>query len=134
VALEQVAARAPVPVQLTVDLQERLPEPIELAAYFVACEALANVGKYAQASAVRILVVRRNGLAVIEIADDGVGGADDGRGSGLRGLADRVEALGGRLQVVSPIGSGTSSPRSCRAGRSCGRQRADPGRPRRTPP
>jgi signal transduction histidine kinase len=96
VALEQVAARAPVPVQLDVELPERLPEPIELAAYFVACEALANVGKYAQATAVRIVVARRDELAVIEVADNGVGGADDARGSGLRGLADRVEALGGR--------------------------------------
>jgi signal transduction histidine kinase len=107
VALEQVAARAPVPVQLDVDLAERLPEQVELTAYFVTCEALANVGKYAHATAVRILVVRRNGLAVVEIADDGVGGADDSRGSGLRGLADRVEALGGRLEVVSPAGRGT---------------------------
>jgi signal transduction histidine kinase len=107
VALEQVAARAPVPVRLDVDLPERLPEPVELAAYFVVCEALANVGKYAQATSVRVVVARRDRLAVIEIADDGVGGADDGRGSGLRGLADRVEALGGRLEVVSPVGRGT---------------------------
>ena len=107
VALEQVAARAPVPVRLDVDLEERLPEQVELAAYFVACEGLANVGKYAHATAVRILVARRDGLAVVEIADDGVGGADDSRGSGLRGLADRVEALGGRLEVVSPTGRGT---------------------------
>ena len=107
VALEQVAARAPVPVRLDVDLAERLPEQVELAAYFLACEALANVGKYAHATAVRIVVVRRDGLAVVEIADDGVGGADDSRGSGLRGLADRVEALGGRLEVVSPAGRGT---------------------------
>ena len=107
VALEQVAARAPVPVQLDVDLAERLPEPVELAAYFVACEALANVGKYAHATAVRIVVAHHDGVAVIEIADDGVGGADDGRGSGLRGLADRVEALGGRLEVGSPAGRGT---------------------------
>jgi signal transduction histidine kinase len=107
VALEQVATRAPVPVRLDLDLPERLPEPVELAAYFVVCEALANVGKYAQASTVRVVVARRAGSAVIEIADDGVGGADDARGSGLRGLADRVEALGGRLEVVSPVGSGT---------------------------
>jgi signal transduction histidine kinase len=107
VALEQVAARAPVPVHLDVDLPERLPEPVELAAYFVACEALANVGKYARATAVRVVVERRGGLAVIEIADNGVGGADDARGSGLRGLADRVESLGGRLEVVSPVGRGT---------------------------
>jgi signal transduction histidine kinase len=107
VALEQVAARSPVQVKLDVDLRERLPEQIELAAYFVVCEALANVGKYAQATAVRVVVARRDGLAVIEVADNGVGGADDGNGSGLRGLADRVEALGGRLEVVSPVGRGT---------------------------
>jgi signal transduction histidine kinase len=107
VALEQVATRAPVPVQLEVDLPERLPEPVELAAYFVACEALANVGKYARATSVHVHVARRGDLAVIEIADDGVGGADDGKGSGLRGLADRVEALGGRLEVDSPVGRGT---------------------------
>jgi signal transduction histidine kinase len=107
VALEQVAARAPVPVKLDVDLDARLPEQIELAAYFVVCEALANVGKYAQATAARVVVARRDGLAVIEVADNGVGGADDANGSGLRGLADRVEALGGQLEVVSPAGRGT---------------------------
>jgi signal transduction histidine kinase len=107
VALEQVAARTPVPVKLDVDLEGRLPEQIELAAYFVVCEALANVGKYAQATAARVVVARRDGLAVIEVADNGVGGADDADGSGLRGLADRVEALGGRLEVVSPAGRGT---------------------------
>jgi signal transduction histidine kinase len=107
IALEQVAARSPVPVKLDVELRERLPEPVELAAYFVVCEALANVGKYAQATAVRVVVARRDGLAVIEVADNGVGGADDGKGSGLRGLADRVEALGGTLEVVSPAGRGT---------------------------
>jgi signal transduction histidine kinase len=107
VALEQVAARTPVPVKLDVDLDGRLPEQIELAAYFVVCEALANVGKYAQATAARVVVARRDGLAVIEVADNGVGGADDADGSGLRGLADRVEALGGRLEVVSPAGRGT---------------------------
>jgi signal transduction histidine kinase len=107
VALEQVATRTPVPVRLELELPERLPEPVELAAYFVVCEALANVGKYAQASAVRVAVARQDGSAVIVIADDGVGGADDAKGSGLRGLADRVESLGGRLEVVSPVGSGT---------------------------
>ncbi len=107
VALEQVATRTPVPVRLELDLPDRLPEPVELAAYFVVCEALANVGKYAQASTVRVVVARQDGSAVIEIADDGVGGADDAKGSGLRGLADRVEALGGRMEVVSPVGRGT---------------------------
>jgi signal transduction histidine kinase len=107
VALESLAMRSPFPVSLAVELEDRLPEPVETAAYFVASEALANVGKYAQASTVTIRVSRDNGLAVIEVADDGVGGADDTRGSGLRGLADRVEALGGSLEVLSPIGGGT---------------------------
>ena len=80
---------------------------IELAAYFVACGALANVGKYAGASAVTIHVRRVGAVATVEIADDGVGGADVAQGSGLRGLADRVEALDGRLRVVSPLGAGT---------------------------
>ena len=87
---------------------ERLPEPVELAAYFVASEALANVAKYAQATHATIRVWRARLAATIEIADDGVGGADDTRGSGLRGLADRVEALDGRLRVRSPPGAGTT--------------------------
>jgi signal transduction histidine kinase len=107
IALDSLATRSTVPVSLAVDLTDRLPEPVETAAYFVASEALANVGKYAHASSVTITVSRHDGLAVIAVADDGVGGADDNLGSGLRGLADRVEALGGRLQVVSPSGSGT---------------------------
>jgi signal transduction histidine kinase len=107
VALDSLTTRSLIPVSLVVDLEKRLPEAIEIAAYFVASEALANVGKYARASAVTINVFRVNGSAVIEVSDDGVGGADDGQGSGLRGLADRVEALGGRLEVVSPVGGGT---------------------------
>ncbi len=107
VALQSLAARSPAPVTLELDLSERLPRPVELAAYFVACEALANVGKYAQASRVAIRASRRDGVAAIEIADDGVGGANANSGSGLRGLADRVEALGGRLRVISRAGEGT---------------------------
>jgi signal transduction histidine kinase len=94
-------------VSLAIELHDRLPEAVETAAYFVASEALANVGKYARASTVTISVTRSDGVATIEVADDGVGGADDRRGSGLRGLADRVEALGGHLVVVSPVGGGT---------------------------
>jgi signal transduction histidine kinase len=90
-----------------VDLDGRLPSSVELAAYFVVSEGLANVGKYAQASHTKIRVSQTDALAVIEITDDGIGGADDTRGSGLRGLADRVEALGGRLHVASPVGGGT---------------------------
>jgi signal transduction histidine kinase len=84
-----------------------LPRPVEFAAYFVASEALANVAKYAAASAVVVRLSRTAMGAIVEIADDGVGGADPAAGSGLRGLADRVEALGGRLAVSSPPGAGT---------------------------
>ena len=79
-----------------------------MAAYFVACEALTNVAKYAHASAATVRVWRDGRAVFIEIADDGVGGADTALGSGLRGLADRVEALDGRLRVVSPAGVGTT--------------------------
>jgi signal transduction histidine kinase len=106
-ALKELAFRAPVPVEVAVSVDGRLPEPVEAAAYFVVAEALANVAKYASASAVSVRVDRRNGRAVVEVADDGVGGADPTRGSGLRGLADRVEALGGDLAVESPQGLGT---------------------------
>jgi signal transduction histidine kinase len=107
VALESIAAHAPVPVRLTVALEGRLPELIEVAAYYVVSEALANIGKHAAATSVTIDVARTDGVVVIEVVDDGVGGADTERGSGLRGLADRVEAHGGRLRVWSPSGCGT---------------------------
>ena len=107
VALEQLAVRAPVPVALNVDLDGHLPEPLEVAAYYLVSESLANVGKYAQASSVTVDVARSNGKVVVEIVDDGIGGADTERGSGLRGLADRVEALDGRLRIWSPAGGGT---------------------------
>jgi signal transduction histidine kinase len=106
-ALDGLAARSATPVRVSVELAERLPGPVELAAYFVACEGLANVGRYAQASQATIQVTRSGDVAVVEVADDGVGGADGANGSGLRGLADRVEALGGSLAVASPAGRGT---------------------------
>jgi signal transduction histidine kinase len=106
-ALESLAARAAVPTKVSFEPSERLPEPVELAAYFVASEALANVAKYAHATAVSMRVRRNGQMASIEIADDGIGGADDRAGSGLRGLADRVEALEGHLRVTSPAGAGT---------------------------
>jgi signal transduction histidine kinase len=106
-ALDSLATRSAVATTIRYDAPERLPEPVELAAYFVACEALTNTAKYADASAATVRVWRENGAALIEVADDGVGGADDGRGSGLRGLADRVEALDGTLRVTSPTGAGT---------------------------
>jgi signal transduction histidine kinase len=105
-ALAQLASRAPVPVELRVDAGRFAPA-VEAAAYFVCAEALTNVAKYASASCARIESHRDAGRLVVEIVDDGVGGADPSRGSGLRGLADRVEALGGRLSVQSAAGPGT---------------------------
>jgi PAS domain S-box-containing protein len=107
-ALSALAARAPVPVDLTVGLDDRLPEPVEVATYYVVAEALTNVAKYARASAARVSVERADGELLVTVADDGIGGADGTAGSGLRGLADRVEALGGRLELRSPAGSGTT--------------------------
>ena len=106
-ALEELAYRAHVPLELEVALGERLPDRVEAAAYYVVSEALTNVAKHAGASAVRIRVQQTDGRAVVEVADDGVGGADGTQGTGLRGLADRVDALGGRLLVESPAGRGT---------------------------
>ena len=104
-ALAALARRAPVPVELDVPA-ERLPERVEATAYFVASEALANVAKHAHASQATIAVNRTNGRVSVEVADDGVGGAD-ADGAGLRGLRDRVEALDGRLDVESPVAGGT---------------------------
>jgi signal transduction histidine kinase len=106
-ALQALASRSPVPATVSCPAAERLPEPVELAAYFVACEALANVAKYAHATSASIRVSRRDGAVAIEIADDGVGGADESAGTGLQGLADRVAALDGTLRVLSPPGEGT---------------------------
>jgi signal transduction histidine kinase len=107
VALESLAARAPVPVRLTVDLEERVAEQLEVAAYYVISESLANIGKHAHATSATIDVARADGRLIVEIVDDGVGGADSEGGSGLRGLADRVEALDGQLRVWTPRGGGT---------------------------
>jgi signal transduction histidine kinase len=106
-AVEALVTRAPLPVELTEVPDERLPEPVEAAAYYVVAEAVTNAVKYAQASNVSVSIRRSNGRAVVRVADDGVGGADAGRGSGLRGLADRLEALDGRLRVESPPNGGT---------------------------
>jgi signal transduction histidine kinase len=105
-ALETLAARSPVPVEIYAPA-ERLPESVEAAAYYVVSEALANVVKYAQASNAAVRVEPLNGTLRVEVTDDGVGGADATRGTGLRGLADRVSALDGRLEVESPPGEGT---------------------------
>ena len=107
-ALESLAARSTVLTTLTVDVARPLPPPIELAAYFVASEALANVSKYAHATAVTLRVAGNGTGVTVEIADNGIGGADASHGSGLRGLEDRVEALDGALHVSSPPGGGTT--------------------------
>jgi signal transduction histidine kinase len=106
-ALDALATRSKIPTTVRCDVPGRLPEAVELAAYFVAAEALTNVAKYSQAREATVRAWREGEMAVVEVTDDGVGGADDSRGSGLRGLADRVEALDGRLRVVSPAGAGT---------------------------
>src|SRR3954468_361133 len=106
-ALGSLASRASVPTTVAYEPPARLPEQVELAAYFVACEALANVAKYAQATMASVRVSRRDGVALVEIADDGVGGADETAGTGLQGLADRVAALDGTLRILSPAGAGT---------------------------
>jgi signal transduction histidine kinase len=107
-ALETLANRAPVPVELGDLPDERLPEAVELAAYFVVAEALTNVAKYSEASHATVQVERDNGRVLVEVADDGVGGADPDRGTGLRGLADRLAVLEGRLEVDSEQGHGTT--------------------------
>jgi signal transduction histidine kinase len=107
-ALDALASRATVPVELGSVPAERLPEPVEAAAYFVVAEALTNVAKYAQATHAVVSVERSNGSLQVQIRDDGIGGADPAGGSGLRGLADRLAALDGRLEVLSPGGSGTT--------------------------
>jgi signal transduction histidine kinase len=107
IAVETLAARSPVPVRLDVALHGRLPEPVEIAGYFVISEALTNVAKHAQASAVIVALARTDETLVVEVRDNGVGGATADLGSGLRGLTDRVEALGGQLSVRSPAGRGT---------------------------
>src|SRR5213078_1208864 len=106
-ALEALAARAPLPVEIERG-EANLPPPVEAAAYYVVSEALANVAKYADASSVRVSVAQQNGMARVEVSDDGVGGADPAQGSGLRGLADRVGALNGTLEVESARGAGTT--------------------------
>jgi signal transduction histidine kinase len=106
-ALDSLVTRAPVPVEIAELPEERLPASVEAAAYYVIAEALTNVAKYARASHVKVSVRRSNGRAEVTVLDDGVGGADPAGGSGLRGLAARVEALNGRLEIHSPPDRGT---------------------------
>jgi signal transduction histidine kinase len=107
VALESLATNATVPVRIDGAVDGRLPEPVELAAFFTVSEALANIAKHANASAADITLERGPVMLCVEVADDGVGGATTDHGTGLRGLADRMEALGGRLQVWSGPDRGT---------------------------
>jgi signal transduction histidine kinase len=107
-ALTALAKRSKVPVELRLDFNERLPAPIEVCIFYAVSEALANVAKYAQASSVVVHLGRDRGHVFVLVADDGVGGADPGGGSGLRGLADRVAAIDGLIEVESAPDRGTS--------------------------
>jgi signal transduction histidine kinase len=105
-AISALAARSPVPVGVEV-ATGRLPGPVESAAYFVVAEALANAAKHARATEIGVRISRHRDLLIVEVIDDGVGGADPAKGSGLRGLADRVAAVDGRLDITSPAGGPT---------------------------
>jgi len=106
-ALDELCRRAALPAHLQLDLDRRLPDQVETAAYFVVSEALTNAAKHSHASEVRVNATYAGDVLTVEVADDGIGGAAIGHGTGLRGLADRVEALGGTLTVSSPLGRGT---------------------------
>ena len=107
-ALEALAGRSPIPVELLEVPPQRLPAPVETSAYFVVAEALTNATKHARCSHVQVGVRAEEDALTVEVRDDGVGGATPSAGSGLRGLADRVNALGGRLEIESPAGEGTT--------------------------
>ena len=107
VALEALAKRAPMPVELRVAVDGRLDQAIEAAAYFLVSEAITNAAKHARAESVRVDVEANGDTMLVTVADDGVGGAETTRGSGLGGLIDRVEAVGGQLEITSPSGDGT---------------------------
>ena len=105
--MRALARRSTIPVVLDVTTEKRLAEPIEAAAYFVVSEALTNATKHAEASRIDVSLAPRDGALLLSIRDDGVGGATSGQGSGLVGLRDRVEALGGTIRIESPLGAGT---------------------------
>jgi signal transduction histidine kinase len=107
-ALEELCARSPLPVRLQVILEGRLPAQIETAAYYLVSEALNNAAKHSHATGISVLLTKQNATLVADVTDDGIGGAGIGIGSGLRGLTDRVEALGGRFTMSSPPGRGTA--------------------------
>jgi signal transduction histidine kinase len=107
-ALEALAARAPVPVEVTGVPKAPLPKPVEAAVYFVTAEVLTNVAKYAKADGAAVNLAVADGTVLLQITDDGVGGADTAGGTGLSGLSDRVEALDGTIDIESPPGGGTA--------------------------
>ncbi len=107
-ALKTLARRSPMPVELDVRAKGRLPEPVEVTAYYVVSEALTNAAKHAHASVVQVGLDADDAVVHLSVRDDGVGGAAPDQGSGLTGLRDRVETLGGTIQIGSPAGSGTS--------------------------
>jgi signal transduction histidine kinase len=107
-ALTVLARRSAVPVKLDLHADRRLPEPVETAAYYATAEALTNAAKHARASIVHVALEARDEKVRLAIHDDGIGGADLSRGSGLIGLSDRIAALGGTLTVTSPAGNGTT--------------------------
>jgi len=107
-ALKTLARRCPVPVSLDVAVEHRLSDPVEVAAYYVVAEALTNTAKYAYASEVTVRAETKSAKLGLSIQDDGIGGADTRNGSGLIGLKDRVEVLGGHMKITSHPGSGTT--------------------------
>jgi signal transduction histidine kinase len=107
-ALNALRRESVVPVELDLSAVRRLPEPVEVAAYYVVSEALTNAAKHAQASVVNVELGIQEGIMQLAIRDDGIGGADVNRGSGLLGLRDRIEALDGTLEITSPAGNGTT--------------------------
>jgi signal transduction histidine kinase len=107
-ALQATCTRASLPVRLVFDVPRALPAPVEIAAYYLVCEALTNVAKYARASGADVFVSVVDGVLAVSVVDDGAGGADPGAGSGLRGLSERLAVLGGSLRVDSPAGAGTT--------------------------
>jgi signal transduction histidine kinase len=106
--LRALARRSDIPIDIDVSLHDRLPAPIEAAAYYIASEALTNVSKHAQANVIRLIASYNAGVLTLEICDDGIGGVDAGRGSGILGLTDRAEALGGTISIASPPRGGTT--------------------------
>jgi len=106
-ALKTLANRSPIPVELDVRIEGRLPEPVEVTAYYSVSEALTNAAKHAKASIVYVSADGRGETLIVVVRDDGAGGADPSGGSGLLGLKDRAEAIGGRISVQSPHGAGT---------------------------